>query len=266
MKPKYIVIRLKDLIFVVSVAIIAIFTIIFLLNLIADANSDIPARLAIIIDDFGQAREGVDTLMSIDRKMTCAVMPMLENSERDMKDAIAAGHEVIIHIPIQYSRNDNVKWVGENAIKVSHDEKHISEQINKFMDNLPLAVGANIHMGSLGSADTRIMTAIMKTLNERGLYFIDSKTNNKSVCKLVAKDVGISFNENDVFLENIGKDRESIKKQLIRAANISKKTGRAFAIGHVGAESKLTAQVIKDTIDEIEAMGVEFVHASEIID
>lgn len=265
MKPRYIIIKVKDLIFVVSVTIIAIITIIFALNFIADANSDVPGKLAIIIDDFGQARDGVDILMSIDRKMTCAVMPMLEHSEKDMKDAIAAGHEVIIHIPIQYSKNDNVKWVGANAIRTTHDDKHIVDQISKFMDNLPLAAGANIHMGSLGSADMRIMTTIMKTLNERGLYFIDSKTNNKSVCKLVAKDVGISFNENDVFLENKGKDKESIKKQLIHAAKISKKTGRAFAIGHVGAESKLTAQVIKDSVEEIESMGVQFVHVSEII-
>ncbi|OQB16052.1 MAG: Divergent polysaccharide deacetylase [Firmicutes bacterium ADurb.Bin193] len=266
MKGRFFIIRIKDLIYVAAVTVTAVIFIVFLLGIIADADTKTTAKLAIILDDFGQARDGVDVAMGINRKLTCAIMPFLEFTEKDMKAAAAAGHEVIIHIPLQNGINDNVKWVGENAIKTTYTDNQVRDLVTAFINNIPAAVGANIHMGSLGSADRRIVKAIMKTLYERGLYFIDSKTNARSVCSFVAEEVGINFSENDVFLESKGGSEEDVKKLLMAAARIAKKTGKAFAIGHVGAENgATTANVIKDSIGEIEKMGVELVYASEII-
>lgn len=266
MKPKFFIISKRDLIYVAVIAAVAIGAIIYLLGLIARASSGAPARLAIILDDFGSARDGVETALGIDRKLTCAVMPMLEHSARDARAIAGAGHEVIIHIPMQYSMSDNVLWTGNYAIKKTHRDEQIKRTVERFAASLPSAKGANIHMGSLSSTDERVMTAVIKALYEKGLYFIDSKTSSKSVCRKVANETGIGFAENDVFLEAAGKDRASIKKQLMRAAKIAKKTGKAVAIGHVGAESGITAQIIKDSINEIERMGVSFVYASELIE
>ena len=272
MKPKFLVLKLKNIAFIVAALAVSILTIVFSLNAIVRANvgasaeADDRARLAIIIDDFGQARAGVDIMIGIDRKLTLAVMPFLEFSERDMEKAAEGGHEVIIHIPLQYGYNDKQDWVGENAVKVIDSDEAVRNKISSFVDSLPKAVGANIHMGSLGSTDKRVMTVVMQTLKERGLYFVDSKTSAGSVCSAVSKEVGISYGENGIFLENHGKDDESIKKQLMKAAALAKKTGAAIAIGHVGAESgKVTAEVIRDNIGQIEAMGVELVYASEIV-
>lgn len=267
MKPKFVVFRLNDIVFLIIVLSVSITTIIITLSMIVRASSENSAKLAIIIDDFGLARDGVDIMLSIDEKLTCAVMPLLQHSKSDMNRAIENGHEVIIHIPLQYSYQDNQNWVGKNVVKITHSNDEIRNSIIRFVNNLPKAVGANIHMGSLGSTDKRVMKTIMETLDERGLYFLDSKTNKKSVCRPVAKEVGINFGENDVFLEANGRDRESIKSQLFRAAKIAKKTGKAFAIGHVGAEGgKVTAEVIKDNVKEIVDMGVELVYVSELID
>ncbi len=224
------------------------------------------AKLAVIIDDFGLARAGIDEIMDYDEPITFAVMPLLEYSAKDAKNALKNGHEVIIHIPLQSQKNDNPSWVGPYVINTNFSQEQVAQRIDKFCKSMPQAVGANIHMGALGSTDETIVTAMLTRLKEKNMFFIDSKTHPKSVCDKVAAKLGIPFYENDIFLEIEGHTKEAVKSQLLKAAQIALKTGECMAIGHVGAEGGTnTVQAIKEITPEIKKMNVEFVYASELI-
>src|SRR5690348_7506474 len=58
-------------------------------------NSD-GGRLAIIIDDFGQNREGVKEMMSIPVHLTFAIMPFLTFTQSDAHTAYEKGYEIIV--------------------------------------------------------------------------------------------------------------------------------------------------------------------------
>ncbi len=225
------------------------------------------AKLAIIIDDFGQARAGVKEMLSVDAPLTVAVMPRLQFSQQDMEDALAAGKEVIIHIPLQAQKVDNPKWVGPYCIKRSQSDEEICNLMLSFFDDLPKAAGANIHMGTLGSEDSRVMSGIIERLKEKNMYFVDSKTSGKSVCKAVAKEYAIPFGENSVFLEQQGRSVKGVVSQMQKAAKLALKNGQAIAIGHVGPEGgTVTANGIAQSLPTLREMGVEVVFASEIAD
>lgn len=224
------------------------------------------AKLALIIDDFGQARAGVSEFMNFERKITFAIMPMLQFSDKDLRDSLEKGHEAILHIPLQSQKRDNPSWVGPHVIKVNASSDDIEDKVRQFCESMPGIKGANFHMGALGSTDLRVMQSIIKVIHDNGLYFVDSRTSPKSTCKEAARGIGCRFATNRVFLEQGDKSVAGVKKQLKKAADISVKTGSCIAIGHVGGEGGVnTINAINQFLSELDKMNVELVYASELV-
>lgn len=276
---KFYAVSITKVINIIIAAIVLILCLIFFIDYISEggpvqkiktALSDEisqPSKLAIIIDDFGQARAGVSEFMNFERKITFAIMPFLQFSDKDLRDSLEKGHEAILHIPLQCSENDNPSWVGPHVIKVSFSSQEIEKKIQEFCDSMPGIKGANFHMGSLGSGDLRVMESIIKTVNERGLYFVDSKTNPKSKCTEAAKNIGCTIGVNRVFLEQGDKTVKGVKSQLKKAAEISVRKGSCIAIGHVGGQGGVnTIKAINQFLPELDKMNVELVYASELVE
>lgn len=232
----------------------------------ADANAEQGGKLALVIDDFGLQRKGVSEMLAIDCKLTAAVMPFLEYSEFDAEMAIENGKEVIIHIPMQATTHDTASHLGPRPVTIRDSEQDIKNWVCDAAENLPEAVGANIHMGTLSSSKEHVMRPLMEALHEKGMFFLDSKTSSKSVCKSVAAQTGIRFCENEVFLEHESKSKAYIKKRLKKAMKIAQANGSCIAIGHVGCEGGVvTAEAIKELLPEFRENGVELVFLSELV-
>lgn len=223
-------------------------------------------KLAIIIDDFGQNRDGVKEMMEIGRPMTFAIMPFLTYTKEDANNAHNKGFEVIVHLPMQSQERDIASWLGPKPIKLNQSNEEIRKIVLDSFKAVPHAIGANIHMGTKSSEDSRVMSCVMKVVKEKNLYFVDSKTSSKSICKDVAKDVNIKFLERNYFLEQSSvKTTAYAKQQLLSAGELAIKKGYAVVIGHVGsAGGKTTAKAIKEMIPGLEKKGIEFVHISKL--
>lgn len=232
-----------------------------------DADADKSGRLAIVIDDFGLQRKGVYEILTLDCKLTAAVMPFLEYSEEDAEDALENGKEVIIHMPLQATTHDRASHLGPRPIKIEDSAQDIKEWVSDATTSIPEAVGANIHMGTLSSTKENIIRPLMEELKAKGLFFLDSKTSSKSVCRSMAEATGIRFCENEVFLEHESKSKGYIKKRLKKAMKIAQETGKCIAIGHVGYEGGVvTAEAISELLPEFSENHVELVFLSELVE
>lgn len=219
--------------------------------------------LAIIIDDFGLDRAGIKEMMQIDRHLTFAVMPFLRFSKKDAVTAHEKGYEVIVHLPMQSSRSINSRILGPNPVKLGQDNEEIKKIVSESIEDIPYVVGVNIHMGSISSEDERVMTCVMEIVREKKLYFVDSRTSQKTVCDAVAKKLMIKFARRNVFLEHESKSIAHVKKQLNLAGDIALKKGYAIAVGHVGYNGgEATAEAIKEMIPEFESRGIKLVFVS----
>ncbi len=224
-------------------------------------------KLAIIIDDFGLNRKGVREMMAINRHMTFAVMPYLKYSKQDAAAAHGKGYEVILHLPMQSQKVDNPVWLGPNPVKTGMKETEIQRIVSDSLASIPYSVGVNIHMGALSSENARVVSSVMHTVKSKGLYFVDSVTSSKTVCKTVARDVGVRFIARDIFLEGPDeKTKPYIKQQLEKAGDMALKYGYAVVTGHVGSAGGVeTANAIKEMIPVLESKGIRFVFISELI-
>lgn len=234
----------------------------------AEEKQEQTPMLAIVIDDFGQARAGVKEMLDTHCTLTCAVMPGLDYSVKDAETAHKKGHEVILHMPMEAYGKLPDSWYGPKVIRNYDKPERAKELIKECIDATPHCVGVNIHIGSGVCLNKELMTAIMEEVRDNGKYFLDSKTHEKSVCTEVAAATNEDFLSRDFFLELTGNpDYEHAKSELLKAAKLAKKRGYAVAIGHVGPEGGVsTANAISDCLETIEEMGVEIVPLSKIVE
>lgn len=219
------------------------------------------AKLAFIIDDLGYEWPEFDRMMTIPRPMTFAVIPHLPFSTKQAQRVWARGYDLILHQPMEaLAKNNNP---GQGAIYTNMTEDEIVKTLSNNLASLPQGlIGANNHMGSKATSDPRVMEIVLRFFRDRGMFFIDSHTSPDTVVAEVARDVGETFGENRIFLDNVD-ELEPIKEQIRKAAKIALRDGYAITIGHV---RKYTAKAILEMIDEIERMGIEIVPARDLLE
>lgn len=232
-------------------------------SVFSEANTE-KVKLAIIIDDFGESRAGVKEMMEIDKPLTFAIMPFLTHSTEDAEEAYKKGHEVIIHLAME-PKVGKASWLGPRPIMAATGEDEIIKIVTDAYENIPHAMGANIHMGSKASGSELVMNTVLNVVGAHNGYFVDSKTSDKHVPNRLALEKGIPCVENNVFLDST-QSKSKIKSQLKKAISYAVNNKFAVAIGHVGPDGGVvTAQAIREMLPEFEENGVELVYVSDLI-
>ena len=186
--------------------------------------------VAIIIDDIGyQGRLG-EAAIGLPGPYALAVMPFAPHSRRLASLASEANKNVILHLPMEaYARNH---LLGKGAIFSNMAAHEIHSTLMAALATLPEAIGINNHMGSLLTSERDKMDTLMAAIAEHGnLFFVDSKTTQRSAARLAAVANGVPAVERHVFLDN-DPIRSHIKQQLATLVVRAKQRGHALAIGH----------------------------------
>lgn len=222
------------------------------------------AKVAIVIDDFGQSNPGgAKEMLSLDRPLTFAIMPNHEYSRQQAMLATKHGYEVIVHLPMQPVRG-KPSWLGPGAITSNMTAEEIRQQVRRDFAQVPYASGFNNHMGSLITAREELIRPVLEVAREEGFYVLDSKTSDNSKIIPLAKSMGIAYTKRDVFLDEI-KNVAHMKKQLDLLADEALANGSAVGIGHVGMGGEKMARAIKEMIPAMETKGIEFIYLSELV-
>lgn len=223
----------------------------------------IKKKLAIVIDDFGSSRDGVKEMMELQIPLTFAVMPFMEYTEQDSKEAYAKGYEVILHLSME-PHTGKKSWLGPRPILTEMNREQIILTLQEAFAQVPFTSGVNNHMGSKATEDEELVRSIMEYIKDKNVYFLDSRTSPKSVIRKIGQQYGVKVYERNIFIDGT-KDVTTIKTQLQKACRIAGKYGKAIAIGHVGAEGgKPTAKAIKDMIGFFAENNVELVFVSQM--
>jgi len=215
--------------------------------------------VAIIFDDAGYGLKAAREIESIGRPVTISVLPHLPYSSLIAEEAPGRGIQVILHLPMEPD-NDAIQ-LGEGGIKGAMSDEEIRRAVAADLESIPNAVGANNHMGSLGTADTRVMRAVLEEMRARHLFFVDSVTSRHSVAAQVAREMGVPTAARAVFLDNED-DEAYVRGQFRTLMTIAQARGQAVAIGHVG---KVTARVLVSLLPEFDEAGIQLVRVSDLV-
>lgn len=220
--------------------------------------------LAIILDDFGWGAEGTAAALKLPPEVTVAVLPTGPTASRDANAAIASGHEVLLHLPLEPVSKDKMgsEKGREDFITTDMSDQEIEERIQMYLKSVPGAIGLNNHMGSKATTDPRLVQVIVKAAERLGIIVVDSRTSPKSILYRYALQAGARAGQNELFIDNV-KRLDQVKARLREASGIARKKGKGvIVIGHV---HPVTVQAIKEFLPELERDGLRLVSLSRLI-
>ncbi len=214
--------------------------------------------IAIVIDDMGVSHRRTANISSLDYPLTSSFLTYASNLRPQIAAAERAGHEIIAHLPMEPKASMNV---SPDVLTVKMNEKQVAEGLNGMLDKFPGIAGVNNHMGSRFTEDAERMDVVMKELEKRGLFFLDSKTTPHSAGEKAAKDNGVRYVSRNVFLDNEDKF-DYVMRQLRQTEAIARKNGYAVAIGH---PKEQTYNALKVWLPTLKSRNLRLVHLSEIV-
>jgi len=233
-----------------------------LLTLISFSPAFAAPQLAVIIDDLGYGTWPVDRAINLPAAITLSVFPSLPSSASVAEKAHAAGHEILVHLPMQPKGADNKLNPGTLLSNMS--ETQFLQQLMLHLQSVPYAIGASNHMGSQLTAERRPMLLTMSTLKSWGnLFFVDSRTTKDTVAQTVAGENQLANTRRDVFIDN-DQSLAAIRSALTQAIAKAKLNGQAVAIGHPHLNTLTVLE--NELVGMVAAAGVELVPISVIID
>ncbi len=215
--------------------------------------------VAVVIDDLGIDQKRTRRMLAMKGPMTMAFIPYGYNLRTHVEAAKAAGHEVMLHMPME-PLNPDVD-PGPNALLTSLDKAERQKRLLWAFEQFDGFVGINNHMGSRFTAWPTGMREVLSELKARGLLFLDSITSQQTVGFRMAREMGLAHATRDVFLDH-DMSRPAVAKALKQTERLALSRGYAVAIGHPhdGTMDELEVWIAK-----LEGKGIQLVPISAIV-
>ncbi len=216
-------------------------------------------KVAIIIDDLGYDRRMAKNFLSLDNRLTFAVLPQAPHTRSIAKTIMKKGGELMLHLPMEPTEYPSID-PGPGALLSSMSPDELLAQLRKNLSDLPGIKGVNNHMGSNLTADSTRLYQVFSVLKEEGLFFIDSRSTAETVGRPSARLFQLPFAERDVFIDH-DQDPDIMRGQIRKLVRIARKNGEAVGIAH---PTEATFQILKEMLPEMKK-EVQLVPASEIV-
>lgn len=212
------------------------------------------AQLIFVFDDGGQNLSHLKPFLNLPFPITVAVLPQITHSKESAAQVRASGNELILHQPMQ-SVNASVN-PGPGAIKPDMSEEQIKSLLFQNITEIGPIAGLNNHEGSAITADAEKMATVLQFASQEGIYFLDSRTNVETKVPYVARELGYSYYERNIFLDN-EKTKENALKELKKGLDLANKNGSVIMIGHIWSADFLPA-FLQDVYPELKEKGYTF--------
>ena len=214
----------------------------------------------IIIDDIGNHYELGQRAIELPGKLNYAVLPHTPQGPRLARYAAAKGanKEVLLHMPME-AMGEQILGPGGLYNKLDYDE--FVGRLNRAIEEIPNVQGVSNHMGSYLTRQREKMDWLMAELNQRDLYFLDSRTVSGSSARSAARDYKVPYLARDFFLDH-KRNAEAIASSFEQAVRSAKVNGVAVVIGH---PYRSTLSFLEQALPGLEQRGISLLNVSEAI-
>ena len=215
-------------------------------------------RLAIIIDDIGYNLSLGKRTADLQGDFTLAVLPFTPHGVELAERAHERGKEVMLHAPMSNRHNYPL---GRGGLVSGMQQAEFLTVLRQNLANIPHIKGVNNHMGSLLTEEAQPMRWLMEELQQRQLYFVDSRTSAQTQALNMAEAIQLPSRKRDVFLDD-ERSRSNIQQQLKRALTLAQQKGSAIAIGHPYPETLAELEQLQPLLAQYQ---ITLVKASQLM-
>ena len=217
--------------------------------------------VAIVIDDFGYDPRESRRAAALPGPIHFAVLPHTPFARMSSELAIARGHEVLLHLPMEAKNGSDP---GPGAILGRLSEEETRQAVRDALESVPHAKGMNNHMGSLLSREHHHLAWVMSELREHHpeLYVLDSRTHPESQVRHIASWAGLPATQRDVFLDAEPHNEDFVRQQMALLERIAHRDGMAVGIGHPYPE---TLRVLEEILPDLKERGIRLIKLSDYL-
>lgn len=187
----------------------------------------VPA-IAIVIDDLGPDVARTKRALNLPSEVALSFLPYARNTPDLAREATAAGHDVMVHLPMQAISGIDP---GPNALTVAQSAAENVRRLDWALARVPGFIGVNNHMGSRFTMSRDALMPVMQALQDRHVFFYDSVTSPRSQAASVARSYGLPSAGRDIFLDDTQTAAE-VTAELAQLERVARVRGIALAIGH----------------------------------
>ena len=177
------------------------------------AGEDSPrvSRLAVVLYGFGDDEALASQFLALPVPFAVALPPGAKSSAPLFKAAHDRRREVVLQLPLEPINYPQVN-PGPGTVLVTMRPAQITSLVRHHLEQGRPVIAVSNHMGSLATQDVTVMTTVFRELHRQSLPFVHVSPAAGSVCKDLAADLGVAYNEPDEIVET--EARQSDAKAL----------------------------------------------------
>lgn len=219
-----------------------------------------PRQLAIVVGGIGIAENGTDAAIAdLPGAVTLALAPYGGSLPRVLARARAAGHEIILQVPLEpygYPNNNP----GPHTLTLDASAEENIDRLHWLMSRITTYVGVTNYLGARFTSEESALAPVIAEIGNRGLLYLDDGSSGTSRAGRLAKG-RTPFARADVVLDAIT-ENDAIDARLAQAEAIALKRGYAIA---TATAFPVTIERIAEYAKTAADRGIEIVPVSAIV-
>ena len=187
-------------------------------------------KVAVVIAGLGLSQAATETaIQQLPGAVTLAFAPYAHNLEGWIARARAAGHEVLLELPMEpfdYPNNNP----GPHTLLTSLGSDENLTRLDWLLGRFNGYIGVTNFMGAKFTASTNSLEPVLAELNDRGLLYLDSKASRN----IVARNITAKLKMPRIWINQVidhAASRAAIDARLFELERIAKSAGFAVGIG-----------------------------------
>jgi uncharacterized protein len=183
-------------------------------------------RIAIVVGGLGiGSQTTADAVRRLPENISLAFAPYGSELERQVSQARDAGHEVLIHAPMEpFDFPDNDP--GPKTLMASAATDQNTDKLHWLLSRVQGAVGVVNYMGARLTSTEPALAPVVREIGQRGLFVLDDGSSGRSLVGQVAGGTGVASARADVVLDAVQKGPE-IDQALARLETVARQKGSA---------------------------------------
>ncbi|MFM7346283.1 MAG: divergent polysaccharide deacetylase family protein [Tagaea sp.] len=179
-------------------------------------------RIAIVMNDLGKSQAATNAaIQNLGGAITLAFSPYADNLTQWVALARAAGHEVLLNVPMEPS-DFPATDPGPQTLLTTLSARQNLERLDGLLGRAQGYVGVATFAGSRFTTSTDAMRPVVDRLFARGLLLLDSRTAPNSLAARVADEVGVPRVYADRLI-----DQEASRAAIVRSLADLERLARA---------------------------------------
>lgn len=218
-------------------------------------------RLALLIGGVGLASRATESaIANLPGAVTLGFAPYGADLAREAARARAAGHEVVLQIPMEsfdFPRDNP----GPHTLLAGAGKAANIDNLTWLMSRFTGYAGVANFLGGKLTADAKTLAPILHEVASRGLYYVDDRTSAQSLAMTLAPGQALAAAHADVVV-NSAAGPEAVEAALARLEAIARDKGVAIGVANALPPS---IAIIGRFARALEARGIALVPLSAVL-